>query len=398
MRRHFGFGRLQVFALLAALAIPAWGQTAPNETIEQAMQEGGAAMKSGDFPRAVASFIVVTHAQPAWAEGFLNLGLAEERAGQFEKARTDLEKSIRLKPALRGANLFLGTIAYRQNRLKEAERYLVRETQLDPSAAKAFMWLGVCRLAEDEPDAAIAPLDTAHQLDPTDVDTLYHRGRAYLLVANASYAKMFKLDPDSVRVHEVLGEADAAAFRTAEAITQFEIAVKTAPRQSGLHENLADQYWISGDLDKAAVAYRAELEIDPANTVARFKLGSLEVVHGMAAEGVPLLQQALREDPSLSDAHYYLGNGLLDMDRNEDAVKEFLAAIATDPGNDRAISSYYRLCQAYRKLHRADEARDALANYQRLKAQAQARQETRTAQIVRKRSELPVDIPEQIPE
>ena len=362
------------------------------------MQEGGAAMKSGDFPRAVASFTVVTHAQPAWAEGFLNLGLAEERAGQFEKARTDLEKSIRLKPALRGANLFLGTIAYRQNRLKEAERYLVRETQLDPSAAKAFMWLGVCRLAEDEPDAAIAPMDKAHQLDPTDVDTLYHRGRAYLLVANASYAKMFKLDPDSVRVHEVLGEADAAAFRTAEAITQFEIAVKTAPRQSGLHENLADQYWISGDLDKAAVAYRAELEIDPANTVARFKLGSLEVVHGMAAEGVPLLQQALREDPSLSDAHYYLGNGLLDMDRNEDAVKEFLAAIATDPGNDRAISSYYRLCQAYRKLHRADEARDALANYQRLKAQAQARQETRTAQIVRKRSELPVDIPEQIPE
>jgi hypothetical protein len=55
------------------------------------------------------------------------------------------------------------------------------------------------------------------------------------------------------------------------------------------------------------------------------------------------------------------------------------------------------LAQAYKKLHRTDDARSALANYQRLKAQTQARQDIRRAQIVRKRSQLPVDDPDKLP-
>jgi tetratricopeptide (TPR) repeat protein len=355
------------------------------------MQQGTAAMSSGDFSRAVETYANVTRMEPAFAEAYLNLGLAQERTGQLDQARTALTKAVSLKPTLRGANLFLGTIAYRQGRLNEADADFLRETRLDPHSAKAFMWLGVCRLAEDKPEEAIAPLDAAYKLDPTDVDTLYHRGRAHLLAAKNSYAAMFKLDPDSVRVHQVLAEAAAEAYRTPEAIAQFEIAVKMAPKQAGLHESLGDQYWISGDPAKASEAYKTELNIDPANAVARFKLGSLLVAHANAAEGVPLLRQALLEDPTLSDAHYYLGNGLFDLDLDEEAVKEYELAIAVDPASDRAQSSFYRLSQAYRKLHRADDARQSLAKYQWLKAQAQARQDTRSAEIVRKRSQLPVN-------
>lgn len=369
-------------------------QTAANESFAQAMRQGSQAMTAGNPASAVEAYTLATRLQPGFAEAYFNLGLAQEQAGRLDEARQALEKSVALKPSLRGAHLFLGTIAYKQNRLQEAEGNFVRETHLDPQSAKAFMWLGVCRLAQDKPEAAIAPLDKAHQLDPNDVDTLYHRGRAYLLVANASYSAMFKLDPDSVRVHQVLAEADAQAYRTGDAIAQYEIAVKAAPRLAGLHESLGDQYWISGAQDKAAAAYKAELDIDPADTVARFKLGCLDVMHGGAAEGVALLRQVLLQDPSLSDAHYCLGNGLSELDRNEEAVAEYELAVAANPGGDRAISSYYRLSQAYRKLRRLEEARTALASYQRLKAQTQARLDTRSAQIVRKRSQLPVDEPE----
>jgi tetratricopeptide (TPR) repeat protein len=396
IRRWGVLGALSVAVVGAACQVPA--QTAPGEAVRQEMQLGAAAMSAESFAQAVEAYARVTRLQPGFAEGFFNLGLAEERTGKLDEARADLGKALRLKPVLHGAHLFLGTIAYRQNHFKEAEEHFLRETQLDPQSARAFMWLGVCRLAEDKPEAAIAPLDRAHQLAPADVDTLYHRGRAYLLVAKASYATMFKLDPDSIRVHEVLAESEAEAYRTEEAIAQYELAVKTAPKQSGLHESLGDQYWIFGNLDKAGAAYRTELDIDPEDTVARFKLGCLLVVHGSAAEGVSLLQQVLREDSSLSDAHYYLGHGLLELDRNEEAVREYELAIAADPSNDRALSSYYRLSQAYRKLQRMDEARAALANYQRLKAQAQAQVNTRSAQMIRKRSQLPVDDPEQVPE
>lgn len=360
------------------------------------MRQGAEAMTAGNFNAAVAAYTSVTRQSPQFAEGFFNLGLSLQQAGQLDAAHAALEKVLKLKPGLRGANLFLGVIAYRQNRFKDAEASLLLETYVDPHSAKAFMWLGVCRLAEDKPEAAIAPLDKAHELDPTDVDTLYHRGRAYFLVAKNSYAAMFKANPDSFRVHQVLAESAAEAYRDDEAIAQYEAAIQLAPRQAGLHESLGDQYWTKGNVDKAAEAYKTELEIDPSDTMAKFKLGSLEVVHSNSAEGVPLLRQVLREDPTLRDAHYYLGDGLLDLAQNEEAAHQYELAIAADPTDDRAMTSYYRLSQAYKKMHRVDDAREALANYQRLKAQTEARQELRRAQIVRKRSQLPVDDPDKL--
>jgi tetratricopeptide (TPR) repeat protein len=373
-------------------------QPAANEAVRQAMQRGAAAMTSGKFDQAVEAYTSVTRLQPAFAEGFFNLGLAQEQAGHLAQARTALEEALHLKPGLRGTHLFLGTVAYKQDRFKEAEDDFLAETRVDPRSAKAFMWLGVSRLAEDRPEAAIGPLDKAHELDPADVDTLYHRGRAYFLVANDSYAAMFKANPDSFRVHQVLAESAAEAFRADEAISQYNAAIELAPRQSGLHESLGDQYWTSGNLDKAAEAYKAELEIDPSDTMARFKLGSLDVVHADSGEGVPLLRQALQEDPTLRDAHYYLGDGLLDLDQDAESAHEYELAIAPDPTDDRAMTSYYRLSQAYKKLHRMDDARAALANYQRLKAQTQARQDSRRAQIRRKRSQLPVDDSDKVPD
>ena len=383
MRFHGG-------VLLMVLAVPGLAQTAPNEAFNRAMQEGLTEMKQGNFTQAAAAYAQVTKLQPDFAEGYLNFGLAEEKANQLDEARAALQKALQLKPGLRGANLFLGTIAYRQNRFKDAEANLLAETRLDPRSAKAFMWLGICRLAQDNPQGAVAPLDKAYALDPSDVDILYHRGRAYLLVANASYDAMFKLDPDSLRVHQVLGEAYAQAYRNQEAIDEFELAVKMAPKQPGLHEELGDQDWITGQLDKATEAYREELRIDPSAVSAMYKLGSLLTQGQNPAEGVQLLRSALRLDSSLSDAHYYLGVGLMGTDQNEDAAHEFQLAIAADPSSDRAMSAYYKLSQVDRKLDRTTEARAALGSFERMRANVKERQDRKAAQLVRKRTDLPV--------
>ncbi len=378
--------------------VPALAQKAENQDVRQAMQQGAEAMVAGDFNAAITAYTNVTRKMPEFAEGYFNLGLALQQAGRLDEARAALEKALRLKPGLRGANLFLGVVAYRQNRFKDAEASLLQETRIDPSSAKAFMWLGVCRLAQDDPRGAITPLDKAYALDPHDVDILYHRGHAYLLVANASYSAMFAMDHDSMRVHQVLAEAYAQAYRTQEAIDEFEIAVRMVPRQPGLHEELADQYWAAGQLDKAAGRYREELAIDPRSVSTQYKLGSLLVLEQKQAqnptEGVQLLRDALKADPSLSDAHYYLGTGLMGIDRDQDAIGEFQRAIAADPNDDRAMTSYYKLAQIYRKLHETHEAQTAMQDFQRMRAQVKARQVQKSAQIVRKRTELPVDDPE----
>lgn len=393
-----GFALILIMAIALAAAPGAAAQEpAPaDNAVRQAMQQGAAAMAGGNFNAAIASYSAVTRQLPDFAEGYLNLGLALEQAGKLDDARAALEHSLRLKPGLRGANLFLGLVDYRENRLKDAEAHLVRETASDPHDAKAFMWLGVCKLAEDDAQGAIAPLDKAFALDPKDADILYHRGRAYLLVANASYDAMFKLDHDSMRVHQVLAEAYAQGYRNQDAISEFEIAITMTPHQPGLHEELADQFWVVGQLDQAAQAYRQELAVDPQAESAQYKLGSLLVLNRNPAEGVELLRAVLREDPTLSDAHYYLGRGLLGLDKDQEAIEQLKLAVAADPSNDRAMSSYYQLARAYRGLHDAQNAETAMKEFLRMRAQVKERQDQHTAQIARRRNELPVEDPEKL--
>lgn len=351
-------------------------------------------MAAANFGAAVEAYVAVTQNAPDFAEGYLDLGLAHFQSGKLDDAKKALARAEQLKPTLHGANLFLGIIAYRQNRFKDAEQLLEKETRLDPKSAKAYMWLGVCRLAQNDAQSAIAPLDKAYTLDPKDADILYHRGRAYTLVANSSYDAMFKLDHDSERVHQVLAEAYAQSYRNQEAISEFEISLKMAPHQPGLHEELGDQYWVVGNLDKAETAYRDELAIDPNATSAMYKLGSLLVRNQNASEGVPLLLNALRNDPSLIDAHYYLGAGLMATGDHQQAIHEFRLAIAADPGDDRAMLSYYRLAQIYRGLGERTDEDVAMQNFLRMRAATKQRQESRSAQMARSRSELPVEDPE----
>ncbi len=402
-RSIFGSSRLQrrLVAFVAGVAVvPAFQAAAQaasdqaDQAVRQALQQGTEAMAAGNFKAAVAAYRVAIQSAPGFSEGYLDLGLAQFQAGQLDDARKSLEKAQQLKPSLRGANLFLGIIAYRQNRFKYAEQLLEKETRLDPHSAKAYMWLGVCRLAENDAQGAIAPLDKAYSLDPKDIDILYHRGRAYMLVANASYDAMFKLNHDSERVHQVLAEAYAQSYRNQEAISEFELALKMAPHQPGLHEELGDQYWVVGDLDKAEAAYRDELAIDPNANTAMYKLGSLLVLNRNASEGIPLLLDALRGDPTLIDAHYYLGTGLMAAGDRQRAIHEFQLAIAADPENDRAMLSYYKLARIYHALGEKTDEEAAMQNFLRMRAATKDRQATHAAQIARDRSQLPVEDPE----
>jgi tetratricopeptide (TPR) repeat protein len=395
--RRESISRLTLAGAAAALLI--WVQPATGQArlaASKAMQRGGKAMAAGDFPAAIAAYSTATSEAPNFAEGYLNLGLALEQSGKLEEARSALQRALHLNPADRGANLFLGIADYRLNHYQEAAAALERETRLDPRSAKAFMWLGVCRLAQSDAQGAVAALDKAYALDPKDVDILFHRGRAYMLVANASYDAMFRMDRDSVRVHQVLGEAYAQSYRTDSAIDEFEVAVKMAPQQPGLHEELADQYWAAGKVEEAAAAYRSELKMDPHSATTLFKLGCLMVEHQQPDEGVQLLAGALHEDPSLADAHYYRGNGLVALGRDEEAIGEFQAAIAADPGDDRAISTLYKLAQIYKRLRRTTEAQAAMAKFQHMREVRQTRQQDRIAQVARKRSDLPIEDPERI--
>jgi len=96
----------------------------------------------------------------------------------------------------------------------------------------------------------------------------------------------------------------------------------------------------------------------------------------------------------MNDAHYYLANGLMDTGNAQQAIQEFDRAIAADPANNRAMSSYYKLALLYRRLNNTQAEQAAMQNFLRMKNQAAAEKENYTAQVVRDRATLPVADPE----
>jgi tetratricopeptide (TPR) repeat protein len=386
-----------IFPLTTALALvlcwqPGVAQTgvAQSADARSVFEQGNLAMRRGDALEAVRDFQQFLQLQPGSAEGYFNLGLALQSAGQLQDALTALHKAASFEPTLRGLLLFTGIVDYKLNHLAAAHDELNRETKLDPKNAATWMWLGIVELAQNRADAAASALDKAAALDPTNMDILYHRGRAHLLVSKDSYSAMFKLDPDSWRVHEVLGQADAEAFRADDAIGEFQFAVRAAPREPGLHEELGDACWTAGKLQDADDAYAEEIKIDPANAVAEYKLGSLRVTRrDDPASGVQFLQRALVLDPSLSDAHYYLGKGESQLGQNDLAIEQFRLATDAQGTEELRIMSWYQLATLYRNLHRSPEAGEALATFRRMKAARDQRQQSKFQERGRRRDQLP---------
>jgi tetratricopeptide (TPR) repeat protein len=376
--------------LALAFAVSAQSGVSQTEAAASLLQQGSSAMRRGDTAEAIRDFSEFTRQQPGSAMGYFNLGLALEQGGQPQAALAALHKARSLEPSLRGIPLFMGITSYRLNRLSEAHDALSQATRLEPKNSVAWMWLGIVELAQEHPELAVAALDKAAQLDPTNLDILYHRGRAHLLVAKQSYSAMFKLDPNSWRVHEVVGQADAEAFRFDNAIDEFTLAVHAAPQEPGLHEELGDAYWAAYKLQQADDAYTEEIKIDPGNTAALYKLGSLRVTRNDVSAGLPLLEQALAADPELTDAHYYLGKAEATLGKDDAAVEQFKLATVDKNAEELRIMSWYQLAMLYRRAHRSQEAADAMISFRQMKAARDLRQQTHFQESERRRDQLPV--------
>ena len=370
--RHGGLLRLVaplVASIMCCAAVPLGAQRSP--AVDDRFRQASEAMRSGSLEEAGDGFAAVTKAAPTFAEAHLNLGLVREDQGRHEEAIASLQKALGLKPRLRGANLFLGIAYFHLNQLEPAVAAIQKETAAYPKDATPWMWLGIVRLAQEKPEEAATALDRAANLAPDDVDILYHRGRAHLLVSNGSYGRMFKVDPHSWRVHQVIAQANAEADRHLDAIAEYQAAIKLAPTQPGLHEELGSEYRNLGKSHEAEDAYLRELEIDPGNVLAKYKLGVLTVEKGDGEKGKQLIEAALREKPGMLHADYNLGRAEMLLG-NDSAAAQHLERATVAAASDPEIveQSWYQLGIVYRRLHRMKEAQDAMATFQKLKDEA----------------------------
>ena len=239
------------------------------------------------------------------------------------------------------------------------------------------MWLGVVQLADGKPADAAADLDKAAQLDPKDTDILYHQGRAHMLMSRDIYERMYRANPNSWRIHEVLAEAFNQADRWQDAVRECEEAIRLKPNEPGLHQQLGDIYWKQSRLDLAETEFANELKNDPMDIAATYKLGVVSLERSKPDVAAKLLKDVLRFYPDSIEAHYQLGRALAQLDDSESAATNF-AAVVSHPEKAEADvlkHSYYQLAHCYRKMHKPEESREAMSSFQRLQKEAEAKQQ-----------------------
>ena len=269
------------------------------------LRAGVTALRAKNGTEAVARLEAAVHSMPGSSEAHRVLGVAYRAVGKLPESLTHFERAVRLRPDDERARLALGTTLAEAGKLAEAEREL-RDTIGTLPASSAARWeLAVILDRQNRGTEAIRLLEDAAALPIV-------AGRARLLWRLAEVAHAYKRD--SARVIAVVSQM-----------------ARLAPNEAGGHRDLGLAYSRAGRDDEAAI---------------ELLMASL-----LGHEEVEMLG-------ALGQIHLNAG-------RLERALSDLRRAIALDP---TSMQARYALARTLQRLGRHDEARQELAEFDRLRA------------------------------
>jgi len=148
-------------------------------------------------------------------------------------------------------------------------------------------------------------------------------------------------------------------------------------------------------LSEAEAEYQSELKINPASLSAKYSLGVVSIERSKPEMAVELMRQVLQQQPNSADAHYQLGRAESQLGNTESAISNFSAAVSKSRQSDSETvrQSYYQLAQLYRRAQQPEQSRAALNSFMRLKKQADARQQQKLEDKLKRTLEVQETVP-----
>ena len=138
----------------------------------------------------------------------------------------------------------------------------------------------------------------------------------------------------------------AEAFRRSVALSP------TSPHAQTSADYMASAYIKTGRIDKAAEAYKTSMRLDPTSDAPVVKLANLYFAEGRHQEALMQYEKAVRLNPSANN-YFSLGQTHLAMGQYHQAESAFSRVQRMEPGSPNGS---YGLGQAYNKLERYDDA------------------------------------------
>ncbi|HKN75930.1 MAG TPA: tetratricopeptide repeat protein [Candidatus Acidoferrum sp.] len=279
--------------------------------------------------------------------------------GKFDEALAALHELEEKHPEMKGLPHEMGAAYYKKSDFVNAIVYLKKAREQDPNDAEAVQLLGLSYYLAGRPTEAIPELERVQTWFPrANVDAAYILGICYIQTkdypnARKAFAKMFDVPAESAASYLFTARMLLRQDYAPVAEEYAHKAVALDPRLPLAHQLLGELYLFHSQIDDAIAEFRKELEINPGNATAYYKLADGYSRLQKYDEAERLLQRSIWLDATSTGPYILLGKVLQKKGETELAVRALQRALAMDPNNPMP---HHLLGQAYRALGKNADA------------------------------------------
>jgi tetratricopeptide (TPR) repeat protein len=328
-------------------------------------------LKTNQPTKAIPEFAALVAAAPDNVDAQANLGVLLYFQAQYADALGHLRKAVQLDPDVSKIQGLLGMCEYQLGDLNGARTDMTAALgKLTDARFRKEVGLSLVAIdtAEQDLRAAAGVIDELRDQAPTDPEILFASYRVHTDLSGESLLSLSLAAPDSGQMQQAIAHELERIRDLPGAIASFRKAVAIDPNLPGVHFELAEALHGSdsqADRAEAEHEYSTALDKNPREVAAAVRLGDIYADRNEFERAATLYQRALTQQPSNADAA--LGLARVYSQRNEDdrALPLLQQVLAADPTN---MLAHFRLSALYRKLHRPDDAKREVAEYQKYKA------------------------------
>ncbi len=336
------------------------------------------------YDEAVDHFLAASKLQPDNPDIWYGLGHAYMELGQRE-----IHRLVKLAPD--GARLWelagdqwrlRGDTGRAENFYREALRRRPELTEVRQSLTEVMAQQGKSAELPLSPPAPANP-----SAPESAADQHYFLSRDYERRAQAAFAKIGAIAPDSYRAHQVLAESLAAQERFEEAIAEYRKVLQLKPDVPTIHMKIGDLLMSQGRVNEAVREYQAELDERPKSPQVLYRLGRAWVVLHRDERAEKTFQQALALHATNPEIQRELGAVYL---HRQQYAKSIVALEAYCRIRPEDASAHLLLMRAYKAAANAAAANREQALFEKYSEDAKRRtQAERAIQFFDQQKETP---------
>lgn len=195
----------------------------------------------------------------------------------------------------------------------------------------------------------------------------YWRARAYNELARRAFAKLGDL-PESVQLHAIKAQIAANQGQSLEAANEWRAALKLAPGDAGLEQQLGMALHEAADYKDALPVLETLHQRNPGSPQLNFLIGDSYLRLEEPTKSLPYLESAAHSAPDFSPAQASLGLAYMRTGKAAEAIPCLEKALDVDDDG----SLHYQLARAYRANGNAEKAQAMLIEYQKLRTKLEA--------------------------